>query len=595
MVMRISIAVVVVLLAGCAPSSAPSDDDLAWVEQAVVSCAAGPTVRGVDVSVYQGSVDWNAVHAAGWEFAVTRIGDGYGGDSTFTTNWAGIRNAGMIRGAYQFWRATDDQNRLADIVIAAVGRLGPGDLPVMLDIEGASMQGQSAAFIQSQMNLWLSRVEAGTGKKPLIYTGKYAWDPSVQSAAYGSYALWIAAYGANTGGVPTSCPNTPMGWNSWSFWQYSSVGTIPGITTNVDKNLFNGDLAALQVLANGLTGDNCYGTEAQGCGNFGCGCVDHACNGVFCPGSGCTAQHTANCGAFGAGCADGVCSGGTAPGSGCTAKETVDCGHVGCGCVDHHCNGGAACAGTGCTWRETHDCAAFGVNCADHQCAGGYGPGNGCTGKETTDCSAQGCGCVDHACSGGTRCAGSGSTARNALDCGNFGCHSVDGLCSGGFCPGSGCTAKQTADCAARGAGCVDEQCSGGTAAGTGCTARQALDCQHLDAGCELGACTTPGGPVVVDAGQPRPAPEDGGAVGPPEDAGTTVGQPNEDLPMGGVVPPVVQLPAGAAPVTGGCSSAPGGLGLIGLLLLATARRARRVPKSGAATEVFLSRSAASS
>lgn len=129
-----------VLMLGCgsAPNE-PSAEEIAWIEQAVVSCAAGPTVRGVDVSVYQGSVNWNAVHAAGWEFAVTRIGDGYGGDSTFVTNWAGIKNAGMIRGAYQFWRAADDQNRLADIVIAAVGRLGPGDLPVMLDIEGASM------------------------------------------------------------------------------------------------------------------------------------------------------------------------------------------------------------------------------------------------------------------------------------------------------------------------------------------------------------------------------------------------------------------------------------------------------------------------
>lgn len=542
------------------------------MEQAVVSCAAGPTVKGIDVSVYQGSVNWGAVHAAGWEFAVTRIGDGYGGDSTFQTNWAGIKNAGMIRGAYQFWRAANDQVRMSDIVIAAVGRLGPGDLPVMLDIEGASMQGQSPATIRSQMNIWLSRVEQGTGKKPLIYTGKYAWDPYVQSTAYGSYLLWIAAYGANTGAVPSMCPNTPNGWSTWAFWQYSSVGAIPGVGGNVDKNLFNGTLAQLRALANGLSEDNCTGDEVAGCGAFGCNCVDHACNGGFCPGPGCSAQHAANCAAFGSGCAEGACSGGTSPGSGCTAKETLDCGKVGCGCVDHLCNGGAACAGSGCTWRETHDCAGFGVNCADHQCSGGFGPGTGCTGKETTDCSAKGCGCVDHACSGGSACAGSGSTARNARDCAAFGCHSVDGTCSGGACPGSGCTGKQTTDCAASGCGCVDGQCGGGSCAGTGCTARQVLDCQALDAGCALGACATPGGPLIVDAGQPRPAPFDGGLDAAP-DAGSASGEelpePEAGRTMGGGAP-------GAEPPTlrGGCSVAPEGAGAVALLLLALRRRA---------------------
>lgn len=198
----------------------------------------------------------------------------------------------------------------------------------------------------------------------------------------------------------------------------------------------------------GTTPDNCTQAEAEGCGAYGCGCVDHACNGIFCPGSGCSAQHATDCGGFGCGCADGQCNGGTCPGSGCTAKETLDCGRFGCGCVDHACNGGTACAGTGCTWRETHDCSQFGVNCVDHQCAGGFGPGSGCTAKESADCQAGGCGCVDHAC-------------------------------------------------------------SGGSCQGTGCTARQTLDCSSGDAGCALGLCVAPTEPVVVvtpveDAGQPQ-------------------------------------------------------------------------------------------
>ncbi|MEW5738483.1 MAG: M15 family metallopeptidase [Myxococcota bacterium] len=309
----------------------------------------------------------------------------------------------------------------------------------------------------------------------------------------------------------------------------------------------------------GNTPDNCTRAEADGCGNFGCGCVDHQCNGVFCPGTGCSAQHAAACGAFGCGCADGQCNGGTCPGSGCTAKETLDCAKFGCGCVDHQCNGGF-CPGTGCTWREAHDCAAFGVNCVDHQCAGGFGPGTGCTARETNECRAKGCNCVDHQCSGGDSCDGSGSTARNVLDCGAFGCHSVDGKCSGGFCPGTGCTGKQTADCARVGCGCVDEKCSGGFCPGTGCTARQTLDCQGVDAGCSMGRCVSAAGEPVAtpDAGEPQPAPDDGGFSMTFVDAGPAPEpEPQETDPN--LAPPEVTsiAPEGGGTVMGGCAAVP--------------------------------------
>jgi hypothetical protein len=132
------------------------------------------------------------------------------------------------------------------------------------------------------------------------------------------------------------------------------------------------------------------------------------------------------------------------------------------------------------------------------------------------------------------------------------------------------------------GAGCVDEKCSGGTAAGNGCTARQALDCGNLDAGCLLGACTTPGGPVFVDAGTPQVAPDDGGVLEVPVDAGVVSPvdagtPPDEDLAMGGTpvtpVTPTQNVAAADPTVKGGCTSAPGELGLLGLALLGLARR----------------------
>src|SRR5438105_5037607 len=74
---------------------------LSGVERGVVACADRVTVQGIDVSHYQGTIDWKAVHASGRAFAITAIGDGTWEDFTFDTNWNAIRAEGMIRGAYQ--------------------------------------------------------------------------------------------------------------------------------------------------------------------------------------------------------------------------------------------------------------------------------------------------------------------------------------------------------------------------------------------------------------------------------------------------------------------------------------------------------------
>ncbi|MBM4377878.1 MAG: M15 family metallopeptidase [Deltaproteobacteria bacterium] len=117
----------------------------------------------------------------------------------------------------------------------------------------------------------------------------------------------------------------------------------------------------------GLTQAGCTTGEADNCAAFGCGCVDHACNGGFCPGPGCTAQETSDCGNFGCGCVDGQCNGGFCPGTGCTARETNDCTALGCGCADHACAGGA-CPGTGCTPGQTATCTDGGLACSLGTC-----------------------------------------------------------------------------------------------------------------------------------------------------------------------------------------------------------------------------------
>jgi hypothetical protein len=87
---------------------------------------------------------------------------------------------------------------------------------------------------------WVNLVTAGTGKKPMIYTAVGYWD-SYFHGEFGDLTLWVANYGV-------TCPHVPDSWSGWTFWQPNGAG-VPGISGNVDQDLFNGTLADLQQFA----------------------------------------------------------------------------------------------------------------------------------------------------------------------------------------------------------------------------------------------------------------------------------------------------------------------------------------------------------
>ncbi len=209
------------------------------------SCDFGPSVPGLDVSYYQGTINWPTVAADGWKFAIARISHSTTFmDPQFQANWSGIQGAGMIRGAYQYFEPTEDPLAQAQIVIDAVGRLGPGDLPVTVDVE--SNDPVDPSTYAAVLGTWLDAVEEGTGKKPIIYTGRYYWNDNVGTDAYADHLLWLAAY-------VDGCPTPPSAWPDWNIWQWTSTGTIPGMpqASAVDKNYFQGTEEELAALANG--------------------------------------------------------------------------------------------------------------------------------------------------------------------------------------------------------------------------------------------------------------------------------------------------------------------------------------------------------
>jgi lysozyme len=234
------------LSAGCGSegdSTAGSTGFPHEVSQDVTVCAGGTVVYGVDVSVFQGAINWPAVKGAGKSFAIARISDGTYLDTKFSANWPAMKSAGLVRGAYQFFEPGEDPTTQANIVINAVGRLGAGDLPVTADMEVTGSQ--SAATIIANLQTWMAKVEAGTGKKPMIYTALGYWNAHVNSSAFSGNPLWAANWGV-------TCPGLANGWGAWKFWQNADNGSVGGIGGAVDTDEFNGSLADLQGFAGAL-------------------------------------------------------------------------------------------------------------------------------------------------------------------------------------------------------------------------------------------------------------------------------------------------------------------------------------------------------
>jgi lysozyme len=229
-----------VLSAGCATGE--PDPCLGQAESALRVCADGAIVEGIDVSYYQGTVNWTDVKQAGKLFAIVRVSDGLNyPDTQFERNWRSTKAAGIIRGTYQFFRPGQDPTRQADLLLSrieAAGGLVPGDLPPVLDIEVTD--GQSSATVVQRAKTWLQRVERAIGRKPLVYTA--AFMSSVIGSNLSAYPLWVANWGV-------TCPLMPTGWTDWKFWQKSSTGRVSGISGNVDLDVFNGSLAELRAFA----------------------------------------------------------------------------------------------------------------------------------------------------------------------------------------------------------------------------------------------------------------------------------------------------------------------------------------------------------
>ncbi|HSS48571.1 MAG TPA: glycoside hydrolase family 25 protein [Thermoanaerobaculia bacterium] len=196
-------------------------------------------VQGIDVSHYQGTVDWQQVRAAGVQFAFAKATEGVTlTDPEFATNWAGMKAAGLLRGAYHFFEPTDDAGQQAAFFLSTVP-FESGDLPPVLDVETAAA---TSAELWQGVQTWLDQVEAATGMRPTLYLNSSFANENDAPASLAAYPLWLAQYEVDQ-------PTVPNGWTTWLLWQYSQSGTVNGVSGSLDLDQLNGPLSGLSALA----------------------------------------------------------------------------------------------------------------------------------------------------------------------------------------------------------------------------------------------------------------------------------------------------------------------------------------------------------
>ena len=198
-------------------------------------------IKGIDVSKYQGAIDWQRVAAEGIKFAFVRIGwAGYeggideGADPHFDTNMKGALAAGLAVGAYvySYCRSTNAARRAAR---EAAERCRPYRLtmPLALDIEdAATYKGIARGDNSIIAAAFLDEVRA-QGYYPLLYTYTSFANSYLDMAQLSGYDLWLADYRGY------------MGIQGASIWQYSSDGAVDGIAGRVDRNIAYKDYPAL--------------------------------------------------------------------------------------------------------------------------------------------------------------------------------------------------------------------------------------------------------------------------------------------------------------------------------------------------------------
>jgi lysozyme len=210
-------------------------------------------VLGIDVSKWQGKVDWRSVKAAGYEFAAIRASAGERADPRFAESWAGALEARVIPQAYHYFEAVDDPLQTRRIrpdgsmhappVLAQVHAFWKTLSQVSRDVMlPPALDAEEGKPGPEPLISWCRVVEGLTGRCPWVYTNDYWWGGAIgDDQRFAKFPLWVSDWDG-----PVSIPKP---WTDWIVHQHTNDGKVPGIQGDVDLNVYNGDLKSLRWMA----------------------------------------------------------------------------------------------------------------------------------------------------------------------------------------------------------------------------------------------------------------------------------------------------------------------------------------------------------
>jgi len=193
-------------------------------------------VHGIDISKWQGEIDWAEVKRAGTAFAYIKATEGGDHlDERFHANWAGARAAGVPRGAYHFvfWcRSAEEQ-------AAWFKRNVPRDADALPPVLDAEWNGHSKTcpkkidpeLARQKIAILLKAMREHTGKKPIIYTD-IPFHADVFEGHNIDHEFWLRSVAAE--------PHEKYNARNWKLWQFTTTGRVPGIKGAVDRNVYAG-------------------------------------------------------------------------------------------------------------------------------------------------------------------------------------------------------------------------------------------------------------------------------------------------------------------------------------------------------------------
>jgi lysozyme len=220
-------------------------------------------IHGIDVSKYQGDIDWAQVKSSGVKFAYIKATEGGDHiDAKFQQNWNGAKAAGLPRGAYHFVYWCRPWHEEMRHFIQTVPK-DPDALPPVLDVEATPESKKCKRRLErgpvvAEMREMLRAMERHYGKKPVIYSTVDFYEAILSPNELEDYPIWIRS--------TKHSPHVRYGSRNWHFWQYQSDAQIPGIVGNVDRNAFRGDHKQWLAFIGAKEGDKLHDTPVKSAG-----------------------------------------------------------------------------------------------------------------------------------------------------------------------------------------------------------------------------------------------------------------------------------------------------------------------------------------